>query len=229
LLWHADEIARDAVVGLVLRPATRPRLTITQACRPVSEILTVTRASGNWILGLDGEPALDVYEACSRENPLLDLPVPEGRNLLVGLDGRATAGPGSSGEPARIDRLLVRNVVGADPRRRAFSIPGPVSAGQRLALLARDPEGARRDFADRLTAMSASASGPPPRFGIYFNCRARGQALFGEAGVEAQNIANAFPSCPISGAVGSCQFAPLAQGEPIELLTYAGALVLVDP
>jgi small ligand-binding sensory domain FIST len=83
------------------------------------------------------------------------------------------------------------------------------------------------ELEEQLTALSS----PPPGSGIYFNfsCRARGHALFGEDGSEARKIANSFAYISISGAIGSCQFAPLAPGGPAELLTYAGALALVDP
>jgi hypothetical protein len=86
------------------------------------------------------------------------------------------------------------------------------------------------ELAEQLTALAS----PPPGSGIYFNFfnfnwRARGYALFEEDDIEARKIAISFAYIPISGAIGSCQFAPLAPSGPAELLTYAGALALVDP
>jgi small ligand-binding sensory domain FIST len=63
---------------------------------------------------------------------------------------------------------------------------------------------------------------------IYFNCRARGAALFGKPGVEATGLANAFPYLPLAGAISACQFAPTHAGGRVELLTYTGVLALLD-
>jgi small ligand-binding sensory domain FIST len=68
---------------------------------------------------------------------------------------------------------------------------------------------------------------PQPAFGLYFNCRGRGASLFGEAGVEATYLANAFADCPIAGLSGPFQLAPLSPGEVPAVLTYAGALALI--
>ncbi len=232
-LWHAGETAQDALVGMILRPAKAPRLAITQACRPVSRLFTVTRARGNWVLGLDGQPALGVYEASRREASRRRQQLPEphdsgsgnGAGSLVGLSRGQPAGPGVSPEAAQISDLRVRNVVGLDLRRGGFCVAEPVPVGTRLALVVRDPEAAQSGLEGQLAAMSS----PAPGFGIYFNCRARGHALFGEAGIEASQLANAFADCPISGAIGPCQFAPLIPGGPTEMLTYAGALALIVP
>jgi small ligand-binding sensory domain FIST len=218
-LWHAGESARAALVGMVVRPRRAPRVAITQSCRPVSTLLTVTRARGNWVLGLDGRPALQVYEESAQRHRLGN-----GGNepaLLVGLREGESAG---NGHAPRVGDLRVRNLVGFDVRRAGFCVPEPVPVGARLALLVRDPEAARGELEQQLAGLACSS----PAFGLYFNCRARGHALFGAADVEATAFANAFADHPISGALGPCQFAPLRAGGPAELLTYAGALALVD-
>lgn len=223
-LWQGREVADEGVAGFVLR-GVRPLVAIAQAGRCVTEAFTVTRARGNWVLGLDGRPALDVYNETARQ--LGAEAVGEGvPPLLAGMTR-----PGS--DPAAPDGpLLVRNVVGLDPSRRGFSVPETVASGDRLALVVLDPESARAHFAGQLEALgrsSAPASPECPAFGFYLNCRARGASLFGEAGVEATHLANAFAECPIAGLIGPFQLAPPAPGADSVVLTYAGALALVDP
>ena len=58
---------------MVLRASRPPRIGVTQACRPITELLRVTRTQGHWILGLDGRPALDVYREVAREPLPTDL------------------------------------------------------------------------------------------------------------------------------------------------------------
>lgn len=211
LLWCGREQASDAVAGWLLGDA-RPRVSILAMVRPVTPLLAVTRARGNWVLGLGGRPALDVYEEAARRRGLEVVPgAPP--PLLAGI-----AGPG--GETGD---CLVRNVVGLDPERRAFALPEPMFSGQGIALAEPDPAAARADMARRFEALSR----PAPTFGLYLNCRARGSALFGEAGIEARELANAFADCPVAGVSGPFQLASLAPGQPPSLLTYAGALALI--
>ena len=211
VLWHDGDISSEGVAGFVLR-GVRPRLAIAPAGRAVTPLLSVTRARGNWVFGLDSRPALDVYFEAARDaglDPDAGSPPP----LLVGLCGRNGA-----------EGLQVRNVVGLDRERAAFSIPEPMASGQRLAFVQLDANTARERFVEQLDGLRE----PPPAFGLYFNCRARGASLFGEAGVEAKCLANAFADRPIAGLVGPFQLAPQRQGGEPVVMTYAGALALVD-
>jgi small ligand-binding sensory domain FIST len=227
LAWHGREIASDGLSGFVLREAC-PRVAISQAARLVTAPLSVTRSRGSWVTGLDGRPALDVYTEVAARCGLGAFG--EGAPpLLVGIvpKERGTSGSGttiSSGHAP--GDVLVRNVVGFDPIRRAFSIPETVVPGQRLALMKLDGEVARASFADQLGQLAAGK----PAFTLYFNCRARGASLFGEAGVEARLLANAFADCPVAGLSGPLQIAP-SGGSPTPtsplVLTYAGALAAI--
>jgi len=210
-LWLGSEIARDGIAGFVLR-GVRPRLAIAQAGHPVTPPMRVTRARGNWVLALEGRPALDVYYEAVRKlgrEPRLDEPP----RLLAGLSV-------ANGSRA----LLLRNLVGLDPDRSAFSVPEPMASGRLLSFVRLDATAARQGLREQLEALRE----PPPAFGLYFNCRARGASLFGEAGVEATCLAEAFGDRPVAGLVGATQLAPLAPAQDPVALTYAGVLALVD-
>ena len=230
LLWAGPDLESDAVAGWVLRGAA-PRVRVVQAGRPVTDPLPITRARGNWILGIGGRPALDVYEEAARG---LGLAAETGSapSLLVGLVA------GGAGE------LLVRNIVGVDPKRRALSIPEPVVSGRRLVLLTLDPEAAQADLVSGLASLESTltpglapapfpapgpvqAPVPAPALALFLNCRSRGASLFGEPGVEARQLANAFADCPVVGVTGPFQLAPLGSDGVTALLTYAGVLALV--
>ena len=217
-LWHQGDVASTGVVGFVLRGA-HTGIAIAPAGRAITKPMRVTRARGNWVLGLDARPALQVHDEIARRGP--GDPRPEaGASLLVGLlppDGDEMA------------PLIVRNVVGFDRARQAFAVPEPMASGQRLAFVVLDADAARGDLPRRLDALGRQAKGGHGRlaFGLYFNCRARGAALFGEAGVEAGYLANVFADLPLAGLVGPFQLAPLAAGACPALLGYAGALALV--
>jgi small ligand-binding sensory domain FIST len=215
LQWCGRVVSSGGISGLVLRGASRPRIGVTQACRPATELLTVTRSRGHWILELDGRPALDLFKQVARGPLAADLRRASA-SVLAGLpvDPEATElEPGA---------YLVRQMIGFEPDANAFAIPEMLKPGDRLALVTREPESARDD----LKAMLARLGEPPSAFGLYFDCCARGSSFFGVSGLEAGYIESAFGAAPLAGMFGSCEIGPL--GSRTELLTYTGVLALID-
>ena len=215
--WVGTTVETESVAGVVLR-GSAVRIGVTQACRPTTELLTVTRTRGNWILELDGRPALDVYREAAL-GALADDLQRAAAFVLVALpsDRDASLQPGT---------YRVRHVVGFSPDERAFAVPESVARGDRIAFAIREPESARED----LKQMLAGLADPKPALGLYFNCCARGAPFFGVPGLEAAYLDNTFPETPIAGMFGSYEVGPI--GDPkdprLELLTYTGVLALVD-
>ena len=187
---------------------------VTQACRPATELLTITRVQGPWILELEGRPTLDVYREAARE-PLADDLRRAAAFVLAALprDAAAPLAPGG---------YLVRNIAGFAPDANAFAIPVALEKGDRIALVHREPETARED----LKAMLADLGSEPPGLGLYFDCCARGTGFFGVPGLESAYLQQALGAAPIAGMFGSCELGPIAGRA--ELLTYTGVLALLD-
>ncbi len=214
LQWCGHEIESGALAGLVLCGARPPRVGVTQACRPATELFTVTRVRGNWILELDGRPALDVFREAAREPLAADLRRAAAHVLLaLPRDARESLLPGT---------YLVRNVAGFALSENAFAIPEKLAPGRRIAFAHRDPEAARDD----LKAMLAGLAGPAPVCGVYFNCCARGAGFLGAQDLEAAYLEQALAPAPVLGVYGSCEIGPIAGRS--ELLTYTGVLALLD-
>jgi len=214
LQWCGRDVETGALAGIVLRGERPPRIGVTQACRPVTDLFTVTRSQGHWILELDGRPALDVYREAARGPLAGDLRRAAGFVLVaLPVDARAPLEPGG---------YRVRNVAGFALEERAFAVPESLSPGDRVALVVRDPESARADMKQMLSGMGRAA----PRAGLYFDCCARGESFFGVSGLEAGYLSQSFGDAPITGMFGSCEIGPIG-GHP-ELLTYTGVLALLD-
>jgi small ligand-binding sensory domain FIST len=215
LQWCGREVASGGLAGIVLRGGRPVRIGVTQACRPATGCLTVTRCQGHWVQELDGRPALEVYREVARGPLAADLRR-AAAFLLVALpiDRRAEGlAPGS---------YLVRHVIGFEESENAFAIPEIPRVGERLALAEREPEAARAD----LKAMLAGLSEAKPAFGLYLDCCARAMPFFGVPGLEAAYLARAFEGVPIAGMLGSCEIGPI--GRHLQLLTYTGVLALVE-
>src|SRR5688572_27919201 len=199
LVWCGSEIGEGGLSGLVLRGARARRIGVTQACRPVTGLLTATRTQGPWILELDGRPALDVYREAARA-PLAD----DLRRAAVFV---LAALPRSAAAPLDPGSYLVRNIAGFAPDANAFAIPVAIEKGDQIAFVHREPETARED----LKAMLAGLGPDPSGLALYFDCCARGAGFFGVPGLESAYLQQALGGgSPVVGMFGSCEIGPIA-------------------
>ncbi len=211
LLACGDRAQRGGLCGLVLTLDAPARVAVSQGCRPITEPIAVTRVEGNWVLELDGKPALDVYREIAREPLAADLRLAADRVLAV--LPRSARHRRDSGAA-----WVARRVAGFSHPRRAFALPEPLRVGTVLRFALRDADLAREDLRFALDAIEAPASA-----GLYLSSSARGGALFRHSGLESALVARALAPAPVAGLFGSFEIAPLA-GSP-ELLAHAGVLV----
>ena len=216
LQWGGRTVATGAISALVVRGERAPRVGVTQACRPLTPLATVTRARGHWVLEIEGRPALDVFREAAGGALAADLRR-AAQFVLV-----ATPASGADADELTPGSYLVRHAVGIEEEANAFAIPAEVRPGDRIAFAFRDAAAARED----LKAMLDAQRGVAPAAALYLNCCARGEAFFGVAGLEAAYLEHALGDAPIAGMFGSFEIGPV--GRRTELLSYTGVLTLLD-
>ncbi|MCP3977712.1 MAG: hypothetical protein GY716_00080 [bacterium] len=191
---------------------------VTQGCRPLGEPLRVTRAHDNMILELDGRPPLEALRERAPQGLMDDLESAFNW-LFVGL----LPDP----DVPRIDpgQYLVRNIVASDPDTGVLAIPDNLEEGQYIVFVHRDAQSAREDLLRVVEQVSPRRTGLDYRFGLYFNCLARGRSLYHERDVDASLLAEALPDVPLLGLFCNAELGPL-KGQN-QLFTYTGVLVLI--
>jgi small ligand-binding sensory domain FIST len=210
----AHSIDGESFEGGALAIRLRAPSALRCALAPATSICatrTVTSARGNWIVELDGASALEEFRDAA--GALWDDERRAMRSVLVALPEC----PGAEPEPA-----LVRGVVGIDEEQGAIALAEPVEIGQRLSF-------ARRDALTAREALAAAAQRLEPLadrggIGLAASCRARGEELFGHAGIESGYLSHAFRPAPWLGLIGSYQIAG-THTSASELLTHTAALV----
>lgn len=215
--FYGRNVATRALAGLHFGAGARHVVGITQGCQPLGQSCRVTRGEGNVILELDGAPALEVLR--SRLPPGL-------RESLGRLAGHLFIGLPPDPAQERIDpgEYLVRSLVGLDPERGALIIGAGVREGQVVLPVVREGAAAREDLKEMLRRVTGPA-GAAPRFGLYFNCAARGTSLYGLPGIDAAYLSGALGALPTIGFFGNAEIAPL-RGQN-RLFTYTGVLALI--
>ncbi len=183
----AGEVTDGGLSGVLFAPEIEVATGLSQGCTPVAGIHMVSECRDNIIIGLDGEPALDVFKQDVGE--------------LLARDLRRAAGYIHAGLPIEgsdTGDYMVRDLIGMDPERGWLAVGVPVHVGTRLMFVRRDAKCAEDDFALMLEKLKRRVDGVP-RGGVYFSCVARGPNMFGDAGLETGMIRKAFGEFPVVG------------------------------
>ena len=199
---------------------------VTQGCQPVAPVREITSVEGNVLLGLDGEPALEVLE----RDLGVEVNQPQGPGLKAALDvvratlaGLSEPGSDAVGRTGNFGSdVIVRHIIGLDPARRGVAIAGQATAGMRLAFCQRHVQAARADLtricaeireelepeeqtletAGALAAPVADAGPHPARRiagAVYVSCAGRGGPHFGGPSAELQIVRRALGDVPLVG------------------------------
>lgn len=160
-----DEISSDGGVGLVLAPGVAHTV-VSQGCRPIGTSWTVTKADGQLIHELAGQPAMRRLDA------LLDKLDDEDRQLVsrglhIGIVANELTDAFSQGD------FLIRSVLGADRSSGSIAVGDQVDVGQVVQFQVRDEQSA----SDELQRLLAPASG---RSALVLTCNGRGSHLFSQ-------------------------------------------------
>jgi small ligand-binding sensory domain FIST len=216
--FYGDTVASGAASGFLFSGEFSYKIDITQGCKLVGETCVVTGCSKNVISELNGEPAFDVLKKVIPDTLISD-PLNIMRLIYIAFP------PARGGTEISGGDYLVRNLIGLDPETGAIAVSENVEEGQVISFTTRNPEAAREDLKQMLERVSASEESDNPfKFGLYFNCCARGRSLYGIEGIDTAYINNALGDVPIAGFFGNAEFAPLRSRN--HLFTYTGVLVL---
>jgi small ligand-binding sensory domain FIST len=214
----ADKVASNSIAGAYLSGDFDLHIDITQGCQPISAPMTITKAEGNLIYEIDDRPAIEVFAK------LLKGPLAEDLRralmiLFVGLPSNREENSVAAG------KYLVRNIVGLDGEKGILGVADYVSEGESMIFAMRDGQRAREDLDQMLRRQIDKLNGRKPGFGMYFNCCARGNSLYGIPGIDSAYIRQALGDFPLIGMFGGYELAPL--GRANHLFAYTGVLALL--
>jgi small ligand-binding sensory domain FIST len=193
-----DWVAREGGVAIALKGALRVDVVVSQGCRPIGPPLRVTRADGNMILELDGQPALERAEQVLRE-------LPE-REREVLRDGLYVGRPARGDASGRGD-YLIRNLLGADRDRGALAVADLVAENEHVRLHVRDAGTAIEDLELLLAPQEFDARAEGA---LLFSCNGRGKEFFGRPDRDIATLQGALRGpVPTAGFFCAGEFGPV--------------------
>jgi len=185
-LLYDDRVMDSGAVGVRLA-GVGIRSLVSQGCRPIGNIYTVTRAEGNVIHELGGRPALERLQELVQRLP------PEDRELVTsGLHvGRAI--DEYKTEQERGD-FLIRGIAGVDPQSGALVVGDEIEVGQTIQFHVRDAATAEEDLRTLLEREAEPATGA-----LLFTCNGRGSRLFDVPDHDALLVSEKLGGLPLAG------------------------------
>ena len=166
------EVFTEGVVGVALSGDVAIDTVVAQGCRPIGEMMQVTRCNGNVLHELDGEPVLQVLQELFTDLGERDRQLAS-TALFVGVLMDEFS------EKPQVGDFLIRNLIGVDPQRGAVAVGENLQNGLRLRFHVRDAETSAEDLHamltgyDKITPEKADVSGA-----LLFSCLGRGEGLY---------------------------------------------------
>lgn len=201
----------SGAVGAFLGPGVDVDTVVSQGCRPIGQPYVVTRAEGNVVYELGGEPALERLVAMARRG----MPEDDVRLIDRGLH------LGQVIDEHKLDfgrgDFLVRNVVGADQASGAIAVNDVVGVGTTVQFHVRDATTADEDLHHLLSGHDADGA-------LLFTCNGRGVRLFGTPDHDAAVVDNEV-SAPTAGFFAAGEFGPVGGRNFVHGFTASVALL----
>src|SRR6266540_759112 len=214
-LFLDGRVADTGAIGARL-PGIAIRALVSQGCRPIGNVYTVTRAEGNVVHELGGRPPLQ------RLQELVGTLRPEdrelvGRGLHVGrvIDEYKT-------ELERGD-FLIRGAIGVDPQSGALAVGDGIEVGETIQFHVRDAATADEDLRPLLEREAEPAAGA-----LLFTCNGRGSRLFSVPDHDASLVSEKLGGLPLAGFNCAGEIGPVGGKNFLHGFTASIAL-FVDP
>jgi small ligand-binding sensory domain FIST len=212
-----DAVHTGGAVGAVLRNVHVLTL-VSQGCAPIGRDAVVTRAEGNVVYELAGQPAVErlkeELEALPVERQLLAT-----RGLLAGLvidENKPTYDRGD---------YLMRGLLGADEETGAIAVGEHVRVGQTMRFHVRDAASADEDL--RLSLQQRVAD-MRPAGALLFTCNGRGRGMFAVPDHDARLVRDALESDALAGFFCGGEIGPVGGQTFVHGFTATLALFLED-
>ena len=211
LLFLDDQLLSGGTVGVALSGNLVLEPIVAQGCRPIGPSYRITESRHNLLVALEGRPPTVVLEELYREVAETEQDLLF-RSLHLGV---AQSGLGEA-EPD----YLIRNVLGADPRRGILAIGAPLRTGQHVRFHLRDGDAAKADLVERLERFARVPRESAPAGALLFACAGRGSHLFGEEAFDSRTFSEAL-GVPLAGFFCAGEIGPV--GGSTALLGYTSS------
>jgi small ligand-binding sensory domain FIST len=190
-LFLDDHLYRNGMVGACVHGNVIVETIVAQGCRPIARPLRVTKCKNNFILELEGKPAVEslhdvIQDLSPREQDLVK------DSLFIGIAMDEFRDAHHAGD------FLVRNIIGIEPNSGALVIGEVVREEQTIQFHVRDAATSADDLRALLKeyrdSHDANVDGA-----LLFSCLGRGEHLYGMRNHDSDCFKEYLGAVPLGG------------------------------
>jgi small ligand-binding sensory domain FIST len=219
-LYLGERVYRSGLVGVALAGDIALDTVVAQGCRPIGNPMFVTRCRENWLLQLDGRPALEVLQELYQRLSPEDQELCRG-SLFLGLEMR-----GSQAEYRQGD-FLIRNLLGSDAATGSIAVGALLHDAQVVQFHLRDARTSAEDLEQRLERYRSQVDPNDARGALLFSCLGRGQGLYGHPDHDSEALRRSLGDVALGGFFCNGEIGPV-EGQTF-LHGYTSAFAIFRP
>jgi len=191
-LFLDRRVHRSGLVGVALSGNVEVDTIVAQGCRPIGQPMFVTACERNFLLELDGQPALPVLQSLYDQLDVADRELAR-HSLFLGIVMSENRQEYHQGD------FLIRNIVGLDPTRNALAIGALLRENSVVQFHLRDARTSAHDLEQLLAGYQSAGQAERPQGALLFSCLGRGVYLYGEPDHDTSAFQRHFGEIPLGG------------------------------
>lgn len=220
-LFINHKVVASGAVGVAIGGEVVIESLISQGCQPVGDSYIITSAENNVLDGIANRNAYDVLSDVFDELPDA-LKLKSRGNIHVGFVIDEYLHEFNRGD------FLVRNLIGADPKRGALLVGALPRVGQTLQFQLRDRHSAMDDLNARLESIEEQLKGRDIYGALLSTCTGRGKGFFKVPDFDAGSIQEHLGPLGMTGFFGNGEFGPVGGVNFVHGYTAAVALFVKE-
>jgi small ligand-binding sensory domain FIST len=201
-LFVGPETHRSGTVLLAMNGDLQVDPVVAHGCRPVGQVMTITRCQENLIEELDGKPVLEglgsTFDALAPAQR-----AQARRALFVGLELGGHPGAHHRGD------FLIRNILGLAPNGAGLAVADQVHVDQRVQFHLRDATSSAEDLEGCLLRYQHGLQGATPQGALLFSCLGRGVQMYGHPNHDSDALRRTLGELPLGGFFGNGEIGPV--------------------
>jgi small ligand-binding sensory domain FIST len=191
-LFCDDKVYRTGAVCAALSGNVQVDSVVAQGCRPIGHPMRVTKCLDNFLIELDGEPAVHVLkEALMKLNPADQKLAYNSLFLGVVMD--------EFKDDFRGGDFLIRNIIGIEQKSGALMVGEVLRKERTVQFHLRDAATSSEDLRLMLKNYTQQQNGGNPAGALLFSCLGRGRHLYGESNHDSECFREFLGDVPLGG------------------------------
>ena len=191
-LFLGDKVYRSGAIGIAMQGNIAVDTIVAQGCRPVGQLMGITKSQQNLLLELDQRPPLEVLRELFVSSNERDRALMQ-QSLFLGIVMEDFI------EEPRQGDFLIRNIIGLDARTGNMAIGEMIREGQRVQFHLRDALTSAEDLATLLGRYVGEERVTEYQGALLFSCLGRGEHLYGRPDHDTEMFRNNVGAIPLGG------------------------------